>query len=97
MVQQERDLEGWIVQFGVEAYGNRLTEHFAHQLIAQMAQVPLPDLFGLAALDELGEGRFDPIAQTPQALASLRRRIVLRGSEGRPEHQVVRRQVFGDQ
>ena len=66
-----------------------MTEHLAHQAALQMPQVTRTDAFGLIALDQLAEDRFDLIADAAQIVAARRIRILAGFAEwGKQAHAI---------
>lgn len=68
---------------GVEVHRDRVTEGLAHLSIADMPEIPRPDLLELRAFHQLCEGRFDPPTALAKARTALRIGIVCFVPEGR--------------
>lgn len=60
-----------VALLGMEVHGNRVAEDLAHQPIAEVLEVPRPDLLELITLDQLGEGGFRSTWAPATATASF--------------------------
>lgn len=76
-------------------HGDGVAEDLAHQPIADMPQIPCPDLLEVIPLDELREGRFDPPAPLAERRAPLRIGIEALVAERGFEHETVGRKRLG--
>ena len=80
---------------GVQAQGDRGTEHPAHEPIADIPEIGRPDLLDLITFHQLPEGGSNPPAARAEHRTPLRGRVEALVPEGRCEQEVLRSKLVG--